>query len=85
MYSMKHLGVAEARAQFGEVLDLAEKGQPVVIVRRGVRFKVTVDADPRPKAAAPLFAHVDEAIAGGQWTWTMGARGLTFAESRKRK
>lgn len=85
MYNMKHLGVAEARAQFGEILDQAEQGKPVIIVRRGVRFKVVVDAEPRRQNAAPLFEHVDDAIAGAQWTWKPGATGLTFASSRKRK
>jgi prevent-host-death family protein len=40
---MKHLKVAEARARFGEILDEAEKGAPVVIERRGVRFRLVAE------------------------------------------
>ena len=37
-HSRKGYKVAEARARFGEVLDDAEKGIPVIIERRGVRL-----------------------------------------------
>ena len=39
VHIMTYLKVAEARARFGEMLDEAEKGTPVVIERRGVRFQ----------------------------------------------
>ena len=83
---MKHLKVAEARARFGEVLDEAEKGAPVFIERRGVRFRVSAEP-PRAGAAsrAVLFDFVDPAVMAGQWTWATGARGLRFATPRKRR
>ena len=83
---MKHLKVAEARAQFGELLDEAEKGRPVIIERRGVRFRVVVESATASTANAPaLFEHVDDAVASGQWTWTQGPGGLRFAARRKRR
>jgi prevent-host-death family protein len=83
---MKHLRVAEARARFGEILDQAEAGDPVVIERRGVRFRLIADSD-RPKApkAAALFDFVDADVLSGRWTWTSGRRGLAFAPRRKRR
>ena len=79
--------VAEARARFGEVLDAAEKGLPVVIERRGVRFRVVAEA---PRAAAKpeaaVFDFVDPAVSSGQWTWrASAAQGLLFAPRRKRR
>jgi prevent-host-death family protein len=82
VHTMKFLKVAEARARFGEILDQAEAGSPVVIERRGVRFRVVVDHS--PKAAAPAgFAFVDDAVIDGQWTWEAGKSGVTFKARKK--
>ena len=87
MYSMNgHLKVAEARARFGEILDEAEKGTPVVIERRGVQFRLI--AEPRRPSAGTetaLFDFVDPAVATGQWSWKSGPGGLAFAPRRKRR
>lgn len=85
VHKMSHWKVAEARARFGEILDEAERGNPVVVERRGVRFRLTAEAaPPRRSPAPPLFEFVDSAIADGQWTWKSGPRGLRFS-SRKRR
>ena len=81
VHTMKFLKVAEARARFGELLDQAEAGSPVLIERRGVRFRVVVDEAPKPAVPAS-FAYVDDAVAEGQWTWEPGKAGVTF-KSRK--
>ena len=83
---MKHMKVAQARARFGEVLDDAENGSPVVIERRGVRFRVTVDA-PRnaPEAPPPLFERIDADVLEGQWTWQSGPSGLAFTTRRRKR
>jgi antitoxin (DNA-binding transcriptional repressor) of toxin-antitoxin stability system len=87
MYSMKgHLKVAEARARFGEILDEAEKGTPVVIERRGVQFRLIAEPGRPSGGAKPaLFDFVDPAVVRGQWSWTSGPRGLAFAPRRKRR
>jgi antitoxin (DNA-binding transcriptional repressor) of toxin-antitoxin stability system len=83
---MKHLKVAEARARFGEILDEAEKGTPVVIERRGVRFRVVAEPTRTPAGSTTaLFDYVDPLVMTGQWTWKAGARGLAFAPRRKRR
>lgn len=83
---MSHMKVSEARARFGEILDEAEKGTPVLIERRGVRFRLTAEPGQPVKAAeAPLFDFVDAAVMTGQWTWKAGAKGLAFAPRRKRR
>jgi antitoxin (DNA-binding transcriptional repressor) of toxin-antitoxin stability system len=84
---MGNMKVAEARARFGEILDAAEKGQPVVIERRGVRFRLV--AEPAERAGtrdAAMFDFVDPAVLTGQWTWRANvARGMQFAPRRKRR
>jgi len=78
--------VAEARARFGEILDEAEKGTPVFIERRGVRFRLVADPGQPSTAAKPaLFDFVDTAVMSGQWTWKAGAKGLAFSSRRKRR
>lgn len=87
MYIVKGYKVAEARARFGEMLDDAEKGVPVVIERRGVRFRILAEpaaASTAPRVSKGLFDFVDPAVADGQWTWKAGRRGLAFAARKRR-
>ena len=85
--AMGNMKVAEARARFGEVLDAAEKGLPVIIERRGVRFRVVAEAARRGQAPdEAVFDFVDPAVSTGQWTWRANAtKGLLFAARRKRR
>ena len=82
---MKYLKVAEARVRFGEILDDAERGEPVVIERRGVRFRVTLEPQAPPDPSDPIVEFVDPAVMAGDWTWTHGPKGLRFAARRKRR
>jgi len=82
---MKHMRVAEARARFGEILDEAEKGAPVVIERRGVRFRLVAERTRPPASKKAVFDYVDPAVVAGQWSWKAGATGVTFAPRRKRR
>jgi antitoxin (DNA-binding transcriptional repressor) of toxin-antitoxin stability system len=84
---MKDLKVAEARARFGELLDEAEKGRPVSIERRGVRFRLIAESAgaSRRSKTTPLFEFVDASLADGQWSWKPGPKGFAFAARRKRR
>ena len=58
------------RERFAEALDEADRGVPVFIERRGVTYELTVRKAPRrPRKATPQIEILDEAIAGGNWTW----------------
>lgn len=82
---MKGVAAAEARARFSDLLDRAERGEPVVIERRGVRFLLMHQAVPPPGPAAPFFEWVDPAVAAGQWRWMATASGLRVRPKRARK
>jgi antitoxin (DNA-binding transcriptional repressor) of toxin-antitoxin stability system len=81
---MKRYSVAEARARFSNLLDAAERGEPPIIERRGVRFTL------RPKSGARrrtrrrvVIAHVDPSVLDGQWTWAWTLKGLRFTGRRR--
>ena len=82
---MKRYTVAQARQQFADVLDAAERGDPVVIERRGVRFVVEAQQRRRrpPVRRKSMIQHLDPAVAAGQWTWSWKGEGLRF-KSRPR-
>jgi len=84
---MKRYTTAQARKQFAELLDAAERGQDVVIERRGVLF--VLHAGPsrrsRPRRRVPLIEWVDPVIMEGQWTWRWDRKGLRFAPRGRRR
>ena len=80
---MKRYTAAQARARLSDALNDAEAGTPVVIERRGVRFRLaressTPERARRPKRA-PLVEILDPAVARGQWTWTPARGRLRFS------
>jgi prevent-host-death family protein len=83
---MKRYQAAGARQHFSEVLDAAQRGEQVIIERRGVRFRLEpVRQETKPAAREPLFRIVDPAVEAGTWTWNFGKRGLRFSARRKRR
>jgi prevent-host-death family protein len=75
---MRRTTAAQARQHFSELLDAAERGEQVVIERRGVRFVLAPQRRrPRQKKVA-LLEILDPAIESGQWTWEAGPKGIRF-------
>lgn len=77
--------VSVVRERLAEALDDAERGLPVIIERRGVRFRLTVD-DSKPKArrrSAPKITILDPGVLDGQWTWEPSPGGLGFKSHRR--
>jgi prevent-host-death family protein len=86
MYIMKRYPAGAARQHFAELLDAAERGEPVVIERRGVQFRL--QPMPGRKASSrrpPRFQIIDPAIQAGEWTWSLGARGVRFSARGRRR
>ena len=86
MYVMKRYPVAVLRQRLAEALDAAYHGVPVVIERKGVRYRLTRERAARKTKSvrAPLFEIVDPAVMAGGWTWDWTPGSVTFVP-RKRK
>jgi len=81
---MKRYSAAQARQQFSAVLDSAEKGEPVVVERRGVRFCIRTEPAKRSsRRLGPVIELLDPAVASGIWSWKWQSKGLRFS-ARKR-
>src|SRR5687767_11076565 len=83
--SMKRYTVSLVRERLSEALDEAEKGVPVIIERKGVRYRLAVDkpASGR-KTRQPRIEILDPAVAEGQWTWDVASAGLKFRGKRRK-
>ena len=78
--------VSRARAHLADLLDAAEKGERVVIERRGVRHALTVE-EPVAKwtSARPRLEIVDEDVEAGTWGWTWQEGGVRFRGTRRKR
>ena len=84
MYAMKRYTVALVRERLAEALDEAERGEPVFIERKGVRYKLSLDtAKPRRTRRTSRIQTVDPAVTEGRWTWDWTATGARFRAPRK--
>lgn len=67
---MRKYSVSMVRERLAEALDDADRGEPVLIERRGVTYELIVRKAPsRRKKATPQIEILDRAVAGGNWTW----------------
>jgi antitoxin (DNA-binding transcriptional repressor) of toxin-antitoxin stability system len=82
---MRKMSAATARQHFSGLLDAAERGDRVVIERRGVQFELATRRPSRPGARhVSLVEAMDSAVERGAWTWRSDGHGLVF-EARKRR
>jgi len=79
---MRRYTSSQLRSRLAEILDAAERGERVVVERRGTRFTIRPE---HPAAAPPrhrrpsLIAWMDPAIEAGGWTWDYRpGQGLRF-------
>ena len=76
---MKRYSVAQVRERLADALDQADAGIPVIIERRGVRYRVSVETTrPARKKTMSRLEILDPAVEAGDWTWDMPADGLAF-------
>ena len=76
---MKNYTASLVRERLSEALDHADRGEAVFIERKGVRYKLSVEAPARKRAARPpRIELVDPAVAEGRWTWDWTATGPRF-------
>src|SRR5262245_65884258 len=75
--SMKRYTVAQMRERLAEALNEAERGVPVVIERRGVRYVLRVErAQRRPRSQPSVIETLDSSVAQGRWQGTGAPQGL---------
>jgi hypothetical protein len=79
---MKRYTSSQVRERLADVLDAAERGEEVIIERRGVRYFVRAErAKPGVRASRSSASSIQESLqANGPWTWK--ADGLTFSSKR---
>jgi len=77
---MKKFLVREARAAFTDLLDAAERGESVVIERRGVLFTLSAKAAQPRVRRAPRITRVADSVLSGEWTWDWTPDGVALRE-----
>ena len=76
---MKHYSVAVVRERLAEALNEVDRGVPVIIERRGVRYRLTREPQARARRGRkPIFAWVDPEVLSGEWSWDWTPEGLAF-------
>jgi hypothetical protein len=86
---VKRYTSSQLRSRLSEVLDAAERGEAIVVERRGTRFSLRAerpDKKPGRRRGKSLFTWTDPAIEAGQWTWDyIPGRGMRFRSRLKKQ
>ena len=83
--SMKRYSTAQARERLADVLNEAERGAPVVIERRGVRYVLRAEPARRGgRSRRSAIETLDPAVARGHWQWSWTPKGVRFGRTRPR-
>ena len=86
VHMSKRYSVSQVRERLSDALDEADRGTPVVIERRGVRYQLTRMAAvtaTRPSRRRPRIKVLDPAVTAGQWRWDWLPDGpLAFVDGR---
>ncbi len=81
---MKQYSVSDLREHLAGAFDRAERGEPVIIARRGRRFRIVADAPSGPRARTKAFFQVTDPRlleTGWSWEWTAPGRSIIFPRS----
>lgn len=85
---MKQYTVSELREHLAGAFDRAERGEPVVIARRGRRFRLVTDTPTDARGRAKAFFQVTDPRLleiGWTWEWTAPGRPLRLRTPRRSK
>jgi hypothetical protein len=83
---MTQIKASEARQEFFRLLDAAEKGEAVIVERKGTRFRLTlVPPEAIETPTSPVLVE-DPEVLSGNWTWVGDPEGqLQFRPRRKKR
>ena len=85
---MKQYSVSELRDHLAGALDRAERGESVVIARRGQRFRLVADTRSRSRARAKAFFKVTDPHlleTGWTWEWTAPGQRMRLVRTTRRR
>jgi hypothetical protein len=81
---MPRVTATAARRNLFHLLDAAEKGEEVILERRGARFRLSLDPPSRQEIPPSPLIVEDPDILSGDWTWRAETDGeLTFTPRRR--
>jgi hypothetical protein len=84
MYSVKAYTVSVVRERLAQALDEAQRGEPVLIQRGDVLYRLSVEAEtPKLTKRAPQIELLDDTIETGRWTWGWSGDRLAFRRTRR--
>ena len=85
---VKKYTVGLVRERLSEALDEAQRGEPVLIQRDQVTYRLSVEPEPARRLRNPALKIdlLDPDLADGQWTWSWSGGSLRYrARGRKQK
>jgi antitoxin (DNA-binding transcriptional repressor) of toxin-antitoxin stability system len=85
---MKQYTVSELREHLAGALDRAERGEPVVVARRGRRFRIVTDTPASARVRAKAFFQVTDPRlleTGWTWVWTAPGHQMRLRTTRRSK
>lgn len=82
---MKRFSAASAKQRLSYLLDAAERGEPVIIERRGVSFRVQPERQVSLQKARrrPILEILDPSITKGDWEWKWARGELSFVAGKR--
>ena len=76
---MKNYTAAQARQHLSDLLTCAERGQEVIIERRGVQFALSAVENKKVDARRrSMIDRMDPSVADASWSWNFDGNGLAF-------
>ena len=82
---MKRYTVSIVRERLSEALDEADRGVPVIIERKGVQYRLSVEprTGARTSRRKPRIEVLDADALEHGWTWDLTTKGLKFRRNRR--
>lgn len=73
------------RERLSEALDEADRGVPVIIERKGVKYRLSVEPKtaPRRSRRKPRIEVLDPEVLEHGWRWDLTTKGLKFRRNRR--
>jgi hypothetical protein len=81
---MSRVTATAARRNLFHLLDAAEKGEEVILERRGTRFRLSLEPPSREAIPSSPLIIEDPDVLAGDWSWRADSKGELAFEPRRR-